>query len=811
MSRLIQRFPTAVASACYTLAVAIAFAPFWSGRVLMNPVSDMNRVYPFRLYAAEYFKQHGSIPQWIPYLFGGMPFAANPTFGDTFYPGFLLRLLLPVDQGMTLGMMVHIALAGVFAYLFLRQLRLDWTSAFVGGAAYLFTGMVVSLVTAGHDGKIIVSALLPLALLALHRGVTTGRWRPYLGFGAVVGLSLLSPHVQLTYYLLMAAGFFWLFLAFLSGDRPAAHRWWASGLLFAAGVGVGFALDAIQLIPFAQYIGFSPRGAPGSTSSGWEYATLFSMPPEELLNVVWPSFSGMIEHYWGRNSLKLHSEYLGVAVLMLASFAFRAQPWRRLTWFFVFLAAYGTLFAFGGHTPFYWLPYTLLPGIKLTRGAGMIFFLVSFSTAVLAAFGTQAILNRDQRLPLGRVVGWLAVLGVGSLLAFAGGWKGLMLSLGGADALPRIEANYATFTFDAARAVLVAALVAGLVWARRTARLPEGPWGLALGLVILLDLWSVERRQIRFSPPARELFAPDGIVRAVQADSTRLFRILGVAPAAGYFQDNYLGIHHLRSVLGYQGTEIHRYDELLGGKNEWRNALNPNIWRVLAVKYLVVSDPVNHPDLEAVGEGPLPTYEGQRAYLYRYRGYQPYARLVAAALKVPDDQAAAVIPDPRFDPRRILLVAPDAPVGATSLAALPDTVPVAVRAVELRPGAFRFELAQPAPRESYLFVSENYYPGWRAWVDGRPAPVARAQLSLMAVPVPAGARAIELSFTSPRYRLGRAISIATAIVLAGLLLWRGPSGAGATSAPASSRAGGRRAGGPDRRRPATETPEGGSG
>jgi hypothetical protein len=811
VSRLIQRFPTAVASACYTLAVAIAFAPFWSGRVLMNPVSDMNRVYPFRLYAAEYFKQHGSIPQWIPYLFGGMPFAANPTFGDTFYPGFLLRLLLPVDQGMTLGMMVHIALAGVFAYLFLRQLRLDWTSAFVGGAAYLFTGMVVSLVTAGHDGKIIVSALLPLALLALHRGVTTGRWRPYLGFGAVVGLSLLSPHVQLTYYLLMAAGFFWLFLAFLSGDRPAAHRWWASGLLFAAGVGVGFALDAIQLIPFAQYIGFSPRGAPGSTSSGWEYATLFSMPPEELLNVVWPSFSGMIEHYWGRNSLKLHSEYLGVAVLMLASFAFRAQPWRRLTWFFVFLAAYGTLFAFGGHTPFYWLPYTLLPGIKLTRGAGMIFFLVSFSTAVLAAFGTQAILNRDQRLPLGRVVGWLAVLGVGSLLAFAGGWKGLMLSLGGADALPRIEANYATFTFDAARAVLVAALVAGLVWARRTARLPEGPWGLALGLVILLDLWSVERRQIRFSPPARELFAPDGIVRAVQADSTRLFRILGVAPAAGYFQDNYLGIHHLRSVLGYQGTEIHRYDELLGGKNEWRNALNPNIWRVLAVKYLVVSNPVNHPDLEAVGEGPLPTYEGQRAYLYRYRGYQPYARLVAAALKVPDDQAAAVIPDPRFDPRRILLVAPDAPVGATSLAALPDTVPVAVRAVELRPGAFRFELAQPAPRESYLFVSENYYPGWRAWVDGRPAPVARAQLSLMAVPVPAGARAIELSFTSPRYRLGRAISIATAIVLAGLLLWRGPSGAGATSAPASSRAGGRRAGGPDRRRPATETPEGGSG
>ncbi len=809
MSRLIQRFPTAVASACYILAVAVAFAPFWSGRVLMNPVSDMNRVYPFRLFAAEYFKQHGSIPQWIPYLFGGMPFAANPTFGDTFYPGFLLRLLLPVDLGMTLGMMVHIALAGVFTYLFLRQLRLDWTPAFVGGAAYLFTGMVVSLVTAGHDGKIIVSSLLPLALLALHRGVTTGRWRPYLGFGAVVGLSLLSPHVQLTYYLLMAAGFFWLFLVFLSGDRPAAHRWWASGLLFGAGLGVGFALDAIQLIPFAQYIGFSPRGATGSTSSGWEYATLFSMPPEELLNVVWPSFSGMIENYWGRNGLKLHSEYLGVAVLMLASFAFRAKPWRRLAWFFVFLAAYGTLFAFGGHTPFYRLPYALLPGIKLTRGAGMIFFLVSFSAAVLAAFGTQAIVNRDQRPPLGRALGWLAVLGVAALLALAGGWKGLMLSFASPEPASRIDANYATFTFDAVRAVLVAALAAGLIWARRTARLVEGPWGIALGLLVLLDLWSVERRQIRFSPPARELFAPDGIVRAVHADSTTLFRILGLAPAAGYFQDNYLGIHHLRSVLGYQGTEIHRYDELLGGKNEWRNALNPNVWRLLAVKYVVVSNPVNHPDLEAVGEGPLQTYEGQQAYLYRYRGSQPYARLVAGAVKVPDDQALAVITDPRFDPRRVLLVAPDAPVGATSVPALPDTVPLAVRAVEVRPGAFRFELARPAPLESYLFVSENYYPGWRARVDGRAAPVVRAQLSLMAIPVPRGARQIELAFTSPRYQWGRAISITTAIVLAGLLLWRGPSGG--TSAPGTTSAAGRRVPAPSQGRPAKATPEGGSG
>lgn len=174
MSRLTQRYPTLVAAATYALAVALAFWPFWTGHALFNALSDMNRVYPFRLFAAEFFKQFHAVPQWTPYLFGGMPYAANPTFGDTFYPGFILRLILPVDLGMTFGMMLHITLAGIFTFLFLRELKLEWGAAFVGGAAYLFTGMVVSLVFAGHDGKIIVSSLLPLSLLFLYRGVAPG-------------------------------------------------------------------------------------------------------------------------------------------------------------------------------------------------------------------------------------------------------------------------------------------------------------------------------------------------------------------------------------------------------------------------------------------------------------------------------------------------------------------------------------------------------------------------------------------------------------------------------------------------------------
>lgn len=294
----------------------------------------------------------------------------------------------------------------------------------------------------------------------------------------------------------------------------------------------------------------------------------------------------MLLQYWGRNAIKFHSEYLGVVPLMLASFAFLLVEKRRTAWFFVFLAAYGVLFALGGHTPFYRIPYTLLPMIKLTRAPGMIFILVSFSTAVLAGFGTQVLLRREDRVGMGRAAVWVGVLLVAALLAAGGAWKGLMLSFAFPDRVAYLDANYSTFTFDAFRAAVLGLALLGLIYARRVGRFQGSQWAFAAGLLVLLDLWSVERRQIAFSDRATKIFAADGVVKALSGDPD-LFRVLPAAPRAGYMGDNYLMIHRLRSVLGYQGMELHRYDELLGGKNSWiggqGNMFNLNLWRLLAV------------------------------------------------------------------------------------------------------------------------------------------------------------------------------------------------------------------------------------
>jgi len=74
------------------------------------------------------------------------------------------------------------------------------------------------------------------------------------------------------------------------------------------------------------------------------------------------------------------------------------------------------------------------------------------------------------------------------------------------------------------------------------------------------------------------------------------------------------------------------------------------------------------------------------------------------------------------------------------------------------------ELSAPAPQGTALVVSENYYPGWKATVDGKPATTDRADYTLIGVQLPAGATKVSLTFDSPEYHTGKAITLAAILV-----------------------------------------------
>jgi uncharacterized membrane protein len=108
-------------------------------------------------------------------------------------------------------MILHVYLAGLFAYLFLRAVGIGFWGALIGGLAYLMGGNVAGLVSPGHDGKIFVSALLPLVLLFVHRAVRDGRAWAWGALAIAITLAVLTPHPQLLQYLLLVAGAYALF------------------------------------------------------------------------------------------------------------------------------------------------------------------------------------------------------------------------------------------------------------------------------------------------------------------------------------------------------------------------------------------------------------------------------------------------------------------------------------------------------------------------------------------------------------------------------------------------------------------------
>jgi hypothetical protein len=579
----------------------------------------------------------------------------------------------------------------------------------------------------------------------------------------VVGLGLLSPHYQMTYYLLVAAGIWTLYLVFYAPDRPRPLRWPVVLGLALVAVGVGVALSAIQALPFLSYIPFSPRGE-GGGSGGWEYAVSYSMPPEELVTTILPQFNGILESYWGRNFFKLHTEYLGAVVVALAALGLGDRGRTRLIRGFGAIAVLFLLVSLGGHTPFYSLWYEVMPMMKKVRAPGMAFFLVALPVAVFAAFGTDRLLRRE--VSLRSMVMPLAVLAGLGLLGAIGVLESVATLFASAQQAPKLLANAPELQRGALRLLLVTLMVGGAFWGIWTGRLRGPAAAGALVALVVADLWSVDRRFFDFEAPAEELFSDDAFTEQLSREP-KPFRVLD----AGVYPGSVLMAHRIQNVLGYHGNEIRFYDDLLGGKNVWTNLGNPNLHDLLGVRYLILPDSQAVPGWHAVSAR-TPTRHGAGGFLFQRDSAVRYVRVVASAAKLPEDQVVSTVIDPRFPLNDVVLFPDTASVSPEPIRpGVRDTTAVRARLTEWKPGTMRVALEGRDTQPRYLLVAESWYKDWHAVVDGTPAPVHRGDHALIAVVIPPGAREIALHFESPEYARGRLISLLALLAIAGSYGW----------------------------------------
>jgi hypothetical protein len=126
---------------------------------------------------------------------------------------------------------------------------------------------------------------------------------------------------------------------------------------------------------------------------------------------------------------------------------------------------------------------------------------------------------------------------------------------------------------------------------------------------------------------------------------------------------------------------------------------------------------------------------------------------LATDARVADDAAApSLLAAADFVPGRSVVLASGSPTHAEGSCAL----------VEDRPERLRITCESSAP--SYAVVADAWFPGWRATVDGAPAPIVRANLAMRAVPVPAGTSTVELGY-HPRGLYASAIVSALALLV----------------------------------------------
>ena len=793
------RFAALRASAIYAIATLVLGWPALLGRFLVTTHSDQYIAgYAFREFAASMLRSGNGFPQWNPYLQGGMPFIAA-MHGDIFYPTFLLRMVMPTDVAMTWGFVIHVFLCGLFTYGFLRAVGIGWHASLIGGLAYMLGGPVASLVSPGHDGKLFVSALLPAALWCLVMGIRRAHAWAWGLLAIVVGLAVLSPHPQLLQYMLLASGAFALYLAlggFTDGvrlERPLVIR----RLAFALGaVVLGAMMGAVQYFPVREYVRWSPRAG----GIDYERAVSYSFPPEELLNTWLPQFTGILDRYWGRNGIHFHSEYLGVVVLLLAGLAFgwrraegkggTAVAGRSFLWFWVGTATVSLLWMLGGFTPFYQLIFALVPGTKFFRAPSTIIMVFGLSIAVLAALGTERLLARGAGKKY--LVGWGAFGLFMAILASTGALNNFAMSFAMQGREPLVDANAAELAVGGWRSFAFLALGLAVIWALGERRLSAKLAAGALTGLVVIDSWTVLSKYWQFVPSAESVYAADATIATMKQEKDP-FRVvtMQINPASAYhdpfLSGDALMSHDLRLATGYHGNALARYEQL-SAQDQGQGPLillgSPSLRTLLNVRFFLTDVPPSQPLLQDGGTimnlvpglvhvtGPVRNAAGSQVHLYRFGEASPMAWVASSIVKAPDDAILGTVRDPRFGAsvqRQVALFDTAAAVqGQAANAALPAPSGNSAEVLSYAPGRISLRLAQPAQAGNALVVSENYFPGWTATVNGQATPVARADYSLIGVPLPAGATEIQLAFHDPAYGTGKGVTLLA--ILAALLL-----------------------------------------
>ena len=674
----------------------------------------------------------GVLPLWNPYYYSGHPFLANPsTF--VFYPATLLYVLLPLPWAFTLDTLIHLFIASLGMFYLVRLITGSHQAGLASAIVFGLNGYFIERIFAGHIALIHAAALIPWVFFFIENALLAKNKALFVLPGVALGMQILGgdPHISFYTALFSSIYFILRLLVDLKPLQPATLvKTCGYFLLFPV---TAFCVSAVQILPSIELKAFSDRA-----QNTYEFATFMSFSPGQFFSFLIPRASSPTF-----NANLEFGCYMGILALVVAGIGGLFYQNRKYVLCYGVLLALALTFMLGSFTPLYYLYYKYLPVIATFRIPARAVLMFDFILSIFAGFGIHYL--QESGLKLARYGLSILFTAILAICMYAG--------------IVTFQVPLASKEVMAAISIFAGTVVLlSLTFAMKN-RTPV-IWLIIAALFV--DLYIVYSDSVpRLN--SNGLLQKQSHEMVLEKDAS-LYRV-NVPGYRGEFYGlpgrgvkyHYYGINGNTPIILkdyfnfiYSMADVPKPEKIRHTFSQ--ELFSPNIAfssRILGLKYALVE-----------------TTDGYK--MLSTENYQPRAMILREMSFTPSYEGhLQILKNPAFDPQKKVLLEDSARSAVAKIGQIDAVGQDTVDIEQYSPN--RLVLRADSPAGGILLLSELYYPGWKAYVDGTSVPILRADYLLRAIPLGPGKHSIEVVYRPMSFIVGSAVSLFALLVL--LFLW----------------------------------------
>jgi hypothetical protein len=737
---------------------------------------------------------------WANNMFSGMPGYLT----SVIYPGNLTRYIHVSFRNLFDNASFLILYMAGFYILLLSMKFNRWLSV-AGAIAFAFSSYFIIILGAGHTSKAYAIAYLAPVLAGVLLAFRGKYLAGSLLFAVAFSLELLAGHLQITYYGFLIIVLFGLVKLIYAVREKTLPSFFRAFLFLLAGAVVAIGMNFSRLFTTWEYSKYSIRGPSELTSNSEnktsgldkDYVVQWSYGIDETLTLLIPNFKGggsqinpgvdsesfealqanrvqnprqmiqAVSMYHGEQPSTAGPVYIGAIVVflfILGLFVVKGV----YKWWLLSATIVSIVLSWGGNimgVTSFLLDY--LPFYNKFRAPSMTLVIAQFTMPLLGFIALNNILTGkvDKNTWLNGLK-WATIITGGITLLFA-----LLPGIAGSFTNPADASRYPEWLIDsmvadrkdmlrsdAFRSFLFIALTAGALYLWHLKKLKINSFIAVLGLLILVDLWTVDKRFLNNDHfvSQRHVENPFPVTpadKAILADPDLYYRVL---PLPNPFQDARASFFH-KNVGGYHAAKLRRYQEIID------THLHPELQQM--VTGLQAGAPTDSVFMPLTAINMLNT-----KYIIFDLNQAPIPNPMAAGnawfvsgVKITDTADEEIEALKGINPLETAVIHKEFVDHIQGKAFVKDRNGY-IRLTEYQPNYLKYEMK--ANSEQLTVFSDIYYEkGWNAFIDGTPAPHFRVNYILRGMIIPAGEHTIEFRFHPKSYYTGNKVSLASSFIL----------------------------------------------